>query len=373
MRKRIVLVGAGHAHLPVLLRAAELIEAGAEVTVIAPEEFWYSGMGPGMVAGCYQPEEDRVEVGRLVRANGARWLPGRVERIDPERGVVITARGEELGYDLLSLNLGSEVPFDRIEGAAERAIPVKPLVNLRKIRERIEAMAGGEERLSVALIGGGHAGCELAAAVASRLKALGRRADVTLVAGGERLMPKDTSRARRLMAQRLQELGVRVVFGYKAKRITDHSVELEDGSVVAARLTILAVGLEPPPLLARSGLQLSQAGWMQTDRALRSLSHPQVFGAGDCIQFSTRHLQRIGVHAVFGAKALRRNLLASIRGERLVAYRPPPFHFVILNLGNGEGLLTSRWFAARGRWAFRLKDWLDRRFMRQFASVDFRR
>ena len=62
MGKRLIIVGAGHAHLTILKNLPEFINAGHEVTVVSSSSLhYYSGMGPGMLSGIYRPEEIRLD------------------------------------------------------------------------------------------------------------------------------------------------------------------------------------------------------------------------------------------------------------------------------------------------------------------------
>ena len=66
----------------------------------------------------------------------------------------------------------------------------------------------------------------------------------------------------------------------------------------------------------------------------------------------------------------RREPARALRGGRLRAYRPQRDFLTLLNLGGGEALAAKWGVALRGRGAFRLKDWIDRRFVRRFRVLD---
>src|SRR5215475_5061185 len=80
---RVVLLGAGHAHLHVIARAAQLVRRGGEVIVVAPDDFWYSGLATGVLAGQYEPALDVVDVGALLARAGGRFLRDLATAIDP--------------------------------------------------------------------------------------------------------------------------------------------------------------------------------------------------------------------------------------------------------------------------------------------------
>jgi len=108
MGKRVVLLGAGHAHLHVARHAATFTERGHELLVVAPGPFWYSGLATGMLGGDYPPELDQVDVESLVISAGGRFIQGSVVRVDPASRLVHLEAGEPVSYDVLSVNLGSD-------------------------------------------------------------------------------------------------------------------------------------------------------------------------------------------------------------------------------------------------------------------------
>jgi len=66
------------------------------------------------------------------------------------------------------------------------------------------------------------------------------------------------------------------------------------------------------------------------------------------------------------APVIFRNLAAALDGGALEAFRPQRRYLLILNLGDGTGLVTWGRWVVRGRWAFRWKNYLDTSFMKKF-------
>ena len=111
MGKDLVLVGGGHAHLTVLLNLARYIERGHRVTVIKPSSYqYYAGMGPGMLSGIYRPQEVRFNIRKMVQDRGGAFLENKVTRINPDGRIMVSQSGQEVPYDVVSFNTGSEVP-----------------------------------------------------------------------------------------------------------------------------------------------------------------------------------------------------------------------------------------------------------------------
>jgi NADH dehydrogenase FAD-containing subunit len=361
--RRVVLLGAGHAHLHVVAHAAQLVERGAEVVVVAPDDFWYSGLATGMLAGQYPPALDVVDVGALAARAGACFVRDRAAAVASSARRVTLASGEALEYDLLSLDLGSEVPDEAIPGAAAHGLPVKPLSNLARLRDDLEGRWRRGERPGVVVVGGGNSGCEVAAAVAQLATRCGGAAGITVLADTARALPTIPAPAARRTVRALRRRGIDIRTGDRVAAVKPGQVCTAGGAEVPFDVLVLATGLVPPPLLRRSGLPVDRAGALCTDSTLRALGDSAVFGAGDCIAFEGRTLPRIGVHAVRQAPVLLHNLAAALDGRDLRRYRPQRRALLILNLGDGTGLATWGPFVWRGRAAFWLKDRIDRRWL----------
>ena len=81
MRKHLVLVGGGHAHMVTLANLQVFIEKGHKVTVIGPSPYhYYSGMGPGMLGRIYTPDDIRFSTQHVVKKQGGVFILGKAVR-----------------------------------------------------------------------------------------------------------------------------------------------------------------------------------------------------------------------------------------------------------------------------------------------------
>ncbi|HWP64787.1 MAG TPA: FAD-dependent oxidoreductase, partial [Candidatus Limnocylindria bacterium] len=362
--KRVLLVGAGHAHAALARRAVpQLVAAGAEVTLVAPGPFWYSGLATGMLGGGYASALDMIDVGAVVVRGGGRFVRGMVTALVPAERAVALSTGETLSYDLLSLDVGSVVRGDALPGALEYGVLAKPIERLAEVRSRLEAGFARRDALRVCVVGDGATGVELAAAVLSLARRCRGSVTVMLVGKEPRLAPGFPEAARDWLAAHLRSRGAELRLGVEAVAVVAAGVRLAGGEEIAADVTLVATGLRPPAVLAEAGLPCDAEGAMIVDRSLRCPVYPEIFGAGDCIAFAARALPRVGVYAVRQAPVLAHNLLAALRGAPLSDYEPQRAYLLVLNLGDGTGLAVrgQRWWY--GRAAFRLKDWIDRRWL----------
>ena len=126
--RKLVLVGGGHTHVQVLKSFGGEPPPDTELTVIvAGPVAIYSGMVPGFVAGRYEVDELGIDVEGLARRAGARVVLERARIIDVERRRIVLEGGDEVFYDLASINIGSTPSFGGVPGAAEMVVPVKPI------------------------------------------------------------------------------------------------------------------------------------------------------------------------------------------------------------------------------------------------------
>lgn len=371
MARRVVLLGAGHAHLYTLKRVGEFARAGFEFVLVAPDAFWYSGLATGVLGGIYPPELDRIDVGALVERGGGRFVRARATGIDAAGRIVHLDSGESLTYDVLSCNLGSEVPLDSVPGAAEHGYPVKPIRNLWELRQALEARLAAsspDQPVRVVVVGGGATACEIAANIHRLARDRGGYAEITVLARGETVLEQMPRGAAKKMRDALGGMGVRLVPHAPVVRVESRVARTADGREFAYDFLVHALGLVPPRLLRDSGLPTGADGALRVDRTLRSVADPRVFGGGDCIAFEDRELPKVGVYAVREAPVLFHNLLATLQGRPLRPFKPQRRFLLILNLGDGTGLATWGPFSWRGRAAFWLKDRIDRAFLREYQS-----
>ena len=95
-----------------------------------------------------------------------------------------------------------------------------------------------------------------------------------------------------------------------------------------------------------------------------------MFGGGDCIYFENQPLDKVGVYAVRENPILYHNLMAALEETPLQPFDPGGDYLLIFNVGGGEGVLRKRWLLLEGRLAFFIKDYIDRKFMKEFQAIE---
>jgi len=365
MQRHLVLVGGGHAHLAVLVGLDRIVGRGHRVTLISPDPYhYYSGMGPGLIGGFYQPREIRFHVEKTARERGGEFVRDVVVAVDPARRSLRLGSGGEIYYDVVSFNTGSLVPSDNMAEFGRDVVPVKPIVNLIKVRKRLaKGRKSGTKKIIV--VGGGPAGVEMAGNLRRLTGRESAGAQISLIAGRS-LLPGFPRRFRLAAKGSLVSRGVEVREGTRVVRLAQGEAESDDGTTSHFDLALVATGVIPSPLFKGSGLPTGPDGGLLVNKFLQGVSHPEIFGGGDCICFQPRPLNKVGVFAVRQNPVLYHNLLAALEEQSLRPFRPQRKFLLILNLGDGQGLLHRGGLVWCGRTAFRLKDYIDRGFMKRF-------
>lgn len=365
----LILVGGGHAHLMTIAGIDSLVERGHRVTVIGPSpHHYYSGMGPGMLSGMYSPEEIRFDTRKTVEENGGTFVEASVDRVDSRRKKVYLQHGGDISYDVISFNVGSYVP--QIDSAAGgiSVFTVKPIEMLLEARSHILRKTAAE-KVTIAVVGGGPAALEVTGNVWRLCRDnSGVMPEIVLYAG-KRFLSRFSEAIRRKAQQSLTRRGIRIISGSIVAEVASDRIRLESGKSHEVDVVFLAHGVKPSDIFRNSGLPTGPDGGLRVNRFLQCSGYPQVFGGGDCIDFEPQPLDKVGVYAVRQNPVLFHNLAAFLEGRPLKTFDPGGSYLLAFNLGDGTGLVQKKGITFGGRLAFRLKDTIDRRFMRRFQSI----
>ena len=377
----IVLLGGGHSHVAVLKRFGMRPVAGVRLTLVSRDLLTpYSGMLPGLVAGHYRPEEAHIDLRRLSRFANARVIHAPVTGIDLGARQVFAAGRPPIGFDILSIDIGSQPTMGEIEGAKAHALGIKPIDVFRERWSKVERDClerGG--RLRLAVIGGGAGGTELALSLRYRLRTLLARAgvpdgvEITVLAETREVVESHAPSVRRRMTRLLAERGVRLLAGHRVVAVRPGRVEAvtarEERVAVDCDLAIAVTHAGAPDWLGESGLDLDDAGFVRVRETLQSMGDPFVFAAGDIASFGARRLPKSGVYAVRQGPVLAENLARLAAGRPLRPYRPQPLTLALISSGDKNAVASWGRLALEGRWVWRVKDWIDRRWMRKYQEL----
>jgi pyridine nucleotide-disulfide oxidoreductase family protein len=370
MAKKVLLLGGGHAHVQVLQALAQQRLAGADVALVTPfARQLYSGMVPGVVAGHYRVDDCAIDLLPLAAAAGVHFIESSAVALDAAARSVRLGDGRQVDYDLLSLDTGGAMDRDRLPGAREHGLFVRPMEHFVRLLDGLWDLSA-RRVLDVVVMGGGAAGVELALALAHRLAGRGEeRARVALVTGGQEPLAGGSPRLMRHALAALAR-GRVTVFREPCRALEAGAVRLGSGARLACDVPVLATGAEAPAWLQGSGLDLDEQGFVRTGPTLQSASHPDVLAVGDVATRADRSLARNGVHAVRAGPVLTLNLRGLVGGGPLVAHQPPARTLSLIATGDRRAIASWGHWSAQGRWVWWWKNRIDQRFVARFRTAE---
>lgn len=365
----LVMLGGGHAHALALARWAHSPLPGARLTLVSPDPTTpYTGMLPGVVAGHYRVDEHEIDLTRLARRAGARLILDRAVGLDLTAKTALLADRGATPFDVLSIDIGAtSEPLGVPPGGFT---PVKPFGRfLPALDAYLAAVSRGEAAPRAAVLGGGLGGVELAFALAHRLRDHAARAVAVLTRSGAAPPGVKPTLWRRVLA-RAPAAGVEIVAGFEIARVEDGAAEAVDGRRWPADFFAAAAGARAAPWLAETGLPLDASGFIRVAPTLAVEGRSDVFAVGDVAALSFDPRPKAGVYSVRQAPILTRNLRAALiepERPRLRRYRPQKDYLKLVSLGARSAIAEKAGVMAEGAAVWRLKDRIDRAFMRGFA------
>ena len=376
--KDLVLVGGGHAHVTVLKKFGMKPMPGVRITLICRDlQAPYSGMLPGFIAGHYSFDEAHIDLVPLSRFAGARFFHDEVVGLDTENKRLICRDRPDLGYDVLSINVGSAPDISAVPGAAANVTPVKPIDgfvdNWQGLCERVLPRQGG---LRIGIVGAGAGGVELTLAVQYRLKELlaGKWPDNVvpefhLFTDADEVLTTHNRFVRAKFRRVLRERKINVHTDHKVVEARPGGLQCANGVTFDLDEILWVTMARAQTWPAQAGLDVDEQGFIKVNDMLESVSHPDIFAAGDIAHMVNYPRPKSGVFAVRQGPPLSSNVRRRLLGRRLKPYFPQREFLSLISTGDKYAIASRSWWALEGSWVWTWKDWIDRRFMRKFNRL----
>lgn len=377
--KDLVLVGGGHSHLHVLKAFGMNPIAGLRITLVSRELMApYSGMLPGFIAGHYHFNDAHIDLLPLARFAGARFFHDEVTGLELDGRRLLCRQRPPLHFDLLSLDVGSTPALPAGSRADPTLTPVKPIDSFVSRWERAVArIVDNDRQQDIAVVGAGAAGVELVLAIHYRLHNLLRekgqdpaRLQFHLFSDQSMILPAYSASVRKRFEGVLAARGIRV---HRDKHITGSDGEklyAEDGSSYFYDEVFWATSATAQAWLAESGLAVNGGGFVKVADTLESVSHRDVFAAGDVASMVNHPRPKSGVYAVRQGPPLYGNLRRRLLHKKLKPFTPQKKHLSLISTGERHAVASRNGGSMAGPLIWRWKDWIDRRFMDKYRDLE---
>ena len=266
-----------------------------------------------------------------------------VERVDPERRVVIAENGtKEYSYDFLIVASGARHAYFGHPDWERTAPGLKDIDDALELRRRIlsaferaELTEDDDERrayLNFVIVGGGPTGVELAGMLPTIAKhSLPRDyrriahedVRVLLLEGGNRVLSTYPEPLSDHARNDLIALGVDVRLGSLVTSIAPGEVRLSEGEVIRAHTVIWAAGNAASPLGASLGAPIDKMGRVLVAPDLSVPAHPEIFAIGDLVSITTdgRPVPGVAPAAMQMGPHAARNVRRTLEGRERLPFR----------------------------------------------------
>ncbi|EKF74724.1 NADH dehydrogenase [Alcanivorax hongdengensis A-11-3] len=308
-KPKILIVGGGAGGLPLATQLGRKLgkRGKADVTLVdASSIHVWKPRFHEVATGAIDADLDAVDYRAHARLNHYRFEPGTMTAVDVENRTItlapltddygVTVLPErQLHYDYLVLATGSQSNDFGTPGVRDNCLFMDSRAQAERFRERFMNAclhANYENKpVSVAIVGGGATGVELAAEIhhaVTMLKYYGhehlnrRDLRVDIIEAAPRILPVLSERVSQTATKRLEALGVKVRTGVMVSEATEQAFITKDGDQIAADLMVWAAGVKCPEWLGEiDGLSSNRINQIEVQPTLQAKGQDNVFIIGD--------------------------------------------------------------------------------------------
>lgn len=353
MQQRIIVIGGGAGGLELAVRLGRKLRRQKDVEVMLidknPTHIW-KPLFHEVATGSMNSYHDEASYLMLARKHKFNFILGRVIGIDSEtRSVKLEALTDDEGkemvaerefrYDTLVVAVGARSNDFGIPGVREYSRQLDSREQAEKFHKNFTTqlqrtnLASTSAVLSVAIVGGGATGVELAADmhnVVGRLREYGfenfskDRLSVSIIEAAPGLLPRLPERIGVSVKRELESIGVKVYVGTRVSAVEEDAVVTSEEERIAADISVWAAGVRAPQWLSECGLPTDRLGRIEVNEDLSVVGQQGVYAIGDCCACKDRDGQEIPPRAQAAhqmASTAGKNILAAFKGRDSRSFR----------------------------------------------------
>jgi NADH:ubiquinone reductase (H+-translocating) len=270
----VVVLGAGYSGLMAAMRLVKKTKNDVTITLIDADEIFHERTRNHQMAA-KQPLPQRP-ITSFLHGTRIQFMHGRVAALMPsERLVMVDTRSgvQTVGYDYLVYALGSFVNTDAVPGVREHAFTIdySPAMALALHLPDLATQGG-----RLLIVGGGNTGVEVSTEIAETYPGL----EITLVTRSS--FARNLSPAARThIRSTFERFGIKFVERTAITKLQEHHAFTERVDNFTFDACIWVCGFAVSDLPKRAGLLVNERGQILIDRAMRSISHPEIYAVGD--------------------------------------------------------------------------------------------
>jgi NADH dehydrogenase len=333
-RPRVVILGAGFGGL----NAARALAGKADVTLVDRHNF------QTFLPLLYQVSTAALAADHVVhpvrgalRKSGVKFRMGSPISVDHKNKSVKLDSSEVLEFDHLIVALGSATADFGVPGVTEHGLGMKSVHEALMIRaevmRRFEDLCRFEDntRLSIAVVGGGPTGVEMAGALAELKRGplkndmahAADHMDIYLIEAGPRILPMFSEKLSARAESDLHKLGVFVKTNTAVREIKPRQIIIKGREPIPAEITIWAAGVKGEPSAGLLNLPVAGSR-IDTDENLEVNHYPNIWAIGDINGTKGadgRFLPMVAPVALQQGKWVAKQILRKSSGQALIPFK----------------------------------------------------
>jgi NADH dehydrogenase len=272
-----------------------------------------------------------------LRKSGVKFRMGSPLSVDHKNKTVKLDSSEVLEFDHLVVALGSSTADFGVPGVAEYGMGMKSVneaINIRAaVMRRFEDLCRFEDdtRLSIAVVGGGPTGVEMAGALAELKRGplkndmahAAEHIDIYLIEAGPRILPMFSEKLSARAESDLRKLGVIVRTNTSVREVQSRKIIVKEGDPIPAEITVWAAGVKGEPTAELLNLPIVGSR-IDVEESLRVNHYPHIWAIGDIAGAKGadgRFLPMVAPVAMQQARFVAKQIIRAHKGEVLKAFK----------------------------------------------------
>ena len=272
-----------------------------------------------------------------LRKTDVKFRMGTPITIDHKNKNIKLDSSEILEFDHLIVALGSATADFGIPGVVEHSLGMKDvheaIIIRAEVMRRFEDLCRFEDdtRLSIAVVGGGPTGVEMAGALAELKRGplhndmahAADHMDIYLIEAGPRILPMFAQSLSERATSDLIKLGVHVRTNAAVREVKSRQIVLKEGDPIPAEVTIWAAGVKGEPTAGALGLPIAGTR-LATDQTLQVENYPYIWAIGDISGAKGsdgRFLPMVAPVALQQGKFVAKQILNLASGKNLAQFK----------------------------------------------------
>ncbi len=323
--KKVVIVGGGFGGAKAALELTN--KPGFDVTLISKTtNFDYHGALYRTATGNSLSEVVIPLREIFDKAKNVEVILDEIERLNPEAKSVKSASGRRYEYDRLILALGNQINYFGLDAMEDKTFCINTIKHTIALRHELISSFKSRKEVTIAVIGGGPSGVELAGELNNFAKKVTSRHNikyvkpkVILIEGADRLLPMFDPVLSAKVYKRLQALGVEIKLSTKVNSCEQGKVCLNTGDI-DANIIVWTAGSKLPEFYDKNKEVFTlERGRIKVNNHLQTVGHSNIYVIGDNAKTKYSGMAQTALYdAIFVAD----NLVREHRDKKMKPYEP---------------------------------------------------